>query len=378
MRLHLRLGGKGGASLRWLWWVAVGQRAVIFVFRVSLADLAPPPRPPLQQDGAPPAARPCAHQLDPPGGVHALAAVPRPVRARVRRRGRCVPAQALDAAPRKGVGAALAGSSPGAAEGAAPNPAAGPAGGWRSPAARRRLARDGGAKGAPPLTSYPDADAPAACAGTEEKSDGRSIRRSLNQTGRYTRQPKDDPTSDALMETHGVGYSSTGLVAQMRDNNNLWQQGDMTVKLAKAYGYCWGVERAVRMAYEARNAFPEKKIYITNEIIHNPEVNQVRRGAPGEGLGVGGAGGGRGGRGGPEGGGQAGGICHAGERHVLGGPNPAPPLAHTPPQHNAATANLRRSACASSTSRSWRSSRARGRTTRASRAGTWSSSPRSG
>lgn len=108
-----------------------------------------------------------------------------------------------------------------------------------------------------------------------ETSDGRSVRRSLNQTGRYTRQPRDDPKSQELMEEHGVGYSSTGLVAQMRENGNAWQQGEVTVKLAKAYGYCWGVERAVRMAYEARQSFPEQKIFITNEIIHNPEVNDV-------------------------------------------------------------------------------------------------------
>jgi 4-hydroxy-3-methylbut-2-enyl diphosphate reductase len=72
-----------------------------------------------------------------------------------------------------------------------------------------------------------------------------------------------------------VGYSLSGLVAQMRDNGNEWQQGEVHVKLAKAYGYCWGVERAVRMAYEARNANPDKRLFITNEIIHNPEVNQV-------------------------------------------------------------------------------------------------------
>ncbi len=72
-----------------------------------------------------------------------------------------------------------------------------------------------------------------------------------------------------------MGYSSTGLVAQMRDNGNKWLHGDVSVHLAKAYGYCWGVERAVRMAYEARQANPTNKIYITNEIIHNPEVNQV-------------------------------------------------------------------------------------------------------
>jgi 4-hydroxy-3-methylbut-2-enyl diphosphate reductase len=111
-----------------------------------------------------------------------------------------------------------------------------------------------------------------------ERDSGRIVRRSLNKTGRYTRQPTNDKTSDVLMETHGVGYSSRGLVAQMRDNGNAWQQGDVTVRLAASYGYCWGVERAVRMAYEARQAFPSAKVHMTNEIIHNPQVNQVRHG----------------------------------------------------------------------------------------------------
>lgn len=109
------------------------------------------------------------------------------------------------------------------------------------------------------------------------KTDGRSVRRSLASTGRYVRNPRDDPVSAVKMEEHGVGYSSSGLVAQMRENNNMWQEGEVTVKLAKAYGYCWGVERTIRMAYEARQSFPEKKIFITNEIIHNPEVNQRMR-----------------------------------------------------------------------------------------------------
>lgn len=110
---------------------------------------------------------------------------------------------------------------------------------------------------------------------SEARVDGRAVRRSLNQTGRYVRQPKNDEASSQLMEDHGVGYSTSGLVAQMRTAGNRWQQGDVTVKLAKAYGYCWGVERAVRMAYEARNAFPDRKMHITNEIIHNPEVNEA-------------------------------------------------------------------------------------------------------
>ena len=100
--------------------------------------------------------------------------------------------------------------------------------------------------------------------------DGRAFRRSLNDTGRYTRKPSNDPSSLALMEEHGVGYSSTGLVAQMRENGNRWQQGEVLVELAEAYGFCWGVERAVQMAYEARRAYPQQRLHITNEIIHNP------------------------------------------------------------------------------------------------------------
>jgi 4-hydroxy-3-methylbut-2-en-1-yl diphosphate reductase len=52
------------------------------------------------------------------------------------------------------------------------------------------------------------------------------------------------------------------------------------VKLAEAYGYCWGVERAVQMAYEARRAYPGQKLHITNEIIHNPSVNKVHSPRP--------------------------------------------------------------------------------------------------
>ncbi len=59
----------------------------------------------------------------------------------------------------------------------------------------------------------------------------------------------------------------------MRANGNTWTHAGLTVRLAEAYGYCWGVERAVQMAYEARRAWPGAKVHVTNEIIHNPAVN---------------------------------------------------------------------------------------------------------
>ena len=51
-------------------------------------------------------------------------------------------------------------------------------------------------------------------------------------------------------------------------------RGDLTVRLAKEFGFCVGVERAVQMAYETRRKFPDKRIFITTEIIHNAFVNK--------------------------------------------------------------------------------------------------------
>jgi 4-hydroxy-3-methylbut-2-enyl diphosphate reductase len=53
--------------------------------------------------------------------------------------------------------------------------------------------------------------------------------------------------------------------------------GGLTIKLAKQFGFCYGVERAIDLAYAARKVFTAQPIYILGEIIHNPEVNdQIR------------------------------------------------------------------------------------------------------
>ncbi len=49
--------------------------------------------------------------------------------------------------------------------------------------------------------------------------------------------------------------------------------GDITIRLAKEFGFCYGVERAVEYAYQARKKFPDRTIYLAGEIIHNPHVN---------------------------------------------------------------------------------------------------------
>ncbi len=64
------------------------------------------------------------------------------------------------------------------------------------------------------------------------------------------------------------------LVERIRANGHILSADGLTVKLAKEFGFCYGVERAIDLAYAARKYFPpEKPIYLLGEIIHNPEVN---------------------------------------------------------------------------------------------------------
>jgi len=49
--------------------------------------------------------------------------------------------------------------------------------------------------------------------------------------------------------------------------------GRLKIKLAREFGFCYGVDRAIEYAYETRTKFPDKRIFLTNEIIHNPQVN---------------------------------------------------------------------------------------------------------
>ncbi|RMG06689.1 MAG: 4-hydroxy-3-methylbut-2-enyl diphosphate reductase [Planctomycetota bacterium] len=64
------------------------------------------------------------------------------------------------------------------------------------------------------------------------------------------------------------------LVDVLREHGHSMRFEDVTIRLAKDFGFCYGVDRAVDLAYETREHFPDKTLYITNEIIHNPYVNR--------------------------------------------------------------------------------------------------------
>ena len=67
------------------------------------------------------------------------------------------------------------------------------------------------------------------------------------------------------------------LVDFLRANEYTLAAGDVTLRLAKEFGFCYGVERAVEYAYQTRRKFPDKKIFMVGEIIHNPHVNAKLR-----------------------------------------------------------------------------------------------------
>ena len=50
--------------------------------------------------------------------------------------------------------------------------------------------------------------------------------------------------------------------------------GNTTLRLAQEFGFCYGVERAIDLAYASRRVFADKRIFLIGEIIHNPEVNR--------------------------------------------------------------------------------------------------------
>ncbi|KAE8815495.1 4-hydroxy-3-methylbut-2-enyl diphosphate reductase, chloroplastic [Hordeum vulgare] len=118
-----------------------------------------------------------------------------------------------------------------------------------------------------------DASPPAASASAslDPDFDKKAFRHNLTRSDNYNR--KGFGHKKETLELMSQEYTSD-VIKTLKDNGNEYTWGPVTVKLAEAYGFCWGVERAVQIAYEARKQFPEERIWITNEIIHNPTVNK--------------------------------------------------------------------------------------------------------
>jgi 4-hydroxy-3-methylbut-2-enyl diphosphate reductase len=68
------------------------------------------------------------------------------------------------------------------------------------------------------------------------------------------------------------------IVDALRERDYTLTVEDVTIRLAREFGFCYGVERAVEYAYQTRRKFPERRLLLVGEIIHNPHVNAKLRG----------------------------------------------------------------------------------------------------
>ena len=67
------------------------------------------------------------------------------------------------------------------------------------------------------------------------------------------------------------------LVQQIKADDFQFRAGRVTIHLAREFGFCYGVDRAVDYAYQTRERFPDRRVFLTGEIIHNPHVNDRLR-----------------------------------------------------------------------------------------------------
>jgi 4-hydroxy-3-methylbut-2-en-1-yl diphosphate reductase len=78
---------------------------------------------------------------------------------------------------------------------------------------------------------------------------------------------------DAVAGVLAESYHSE-IVDRIKREDFTYRVGRLTVHLAREFGFCYGVDRAVDYAYQTRRRFPDRAVYLTGEIIHNPHVNE--------------------------------------------------------------------------------------------------------
>ncbi|KAE9616531.1 hypothetical protein Lal_00034530 [Lupinus albus] len=102
--------------------------------------------------------------------------------------------------------------------------------------------------------------------------DAKVFRKNLTRSKNYNR--KGFGHKEETLQLLNREYQASDIIPTLKENGYEYTWGNVTVRLAEAYGFCWGVERAVQIAYEARKQFPNESLWLTNEIIHNPTVSK--------------------------------------------------------------------------------------------------------
>src|SRR5947199_8045808 len=97
----------------------------------------------------------------------------------------------------------------------------------------------------------------------------------LISSGTTAREKVNLRTPDvmAAVQEQVEQHYRSDIVDKVRRAGGIIKVGDTTVRLAKQFGFCYGVERAIDLAYAGRKVFKERRLLIVGEIIHNSEVN---------------------------------------------------------------------------------------------------------
>jgi len=99
----------------------------------------------------------------------------------------------------------------------------------------------------------------------------------MSDSTEKTKRPRVNVRRPEVMElvaAEVARHYQSSVVEKIRNHGGELTVGTTTVRLAQQFGFCYGVERAIDLAYAARRVFPDNRIFLIGEIIHNPEVNR--------------------------------------------------------------------------------------------------------
>ena len=82
------------------------------------------------------------------------------------------------------------------------------------------------------------------------------------------------PDVMTLVQEEVEKHYHSPIVEKLRERGGSLTIGKTTIRLAEQFGFCYGVERAIDLAYASRRVFQDQRIFLIGEIIHNPEVNR--------------------------------------------------------------------------------------------------------
>ena len=106
--------------------------------------------------------------------------------------------------------------------------------------------------------------------------DSIAVNTNLISSGTTAREKVNLRTPEVMtaVQEQVESHYRSDIVDKIRREGGILRVGDVTVRLAKQFGFCYGVERAIDLAYAARKVFKDRRLFILGEIIHNPEVNE--------------------------------------------------------------------------------------------------------